>query len=357
MEYYASTNSSMEEIMNKSGGKKMGGIARAKSLTPEARKEIASKAAKARWSNEELPIAEFAGELKFGELTFPCAVLSDGTRVLTETDFMTGLGMYRSGALSVRRASSADGGAQMPLYLAFKNLLPYVVKHLGDVHVKPLKYKTLSGGTAHGIQASIIPKICSIWLDARKADVLGSRQKLVADRAEMLLRGLAEVGIIALVDEATGYQNERAKDALAKILEAFVAKELQPWVHTFPSEYYENLFRLRGLIFPRDSIKKPLYFGHLTNNIVYSRLAPKILEQLKKETPRDDKGRHKHQLHRKLTADIGHPKLREHLASSITLMKISDTYEQFERLLDRALPKYNETMVLPFNDVEPDTGI
>lgn len=95
-------------------------------------------------------------------------------------------------------------------------------------------------------------------------------------------------------------------------------------------------------------IKNPLYFGQLTNNIVYSRLAPEILEQLKKETPRDDKGRHKHQLHRKLTADIGHPKLREHLASSITPMRVSDTYGQFERLLDRALPKYNETMVLPF---------
>ena len=140
-------------------------------------------------------------------------------------------------------------------------------------------------------------------------------------------------------------------------MEAFVAKELQPWVHTFPSEYYENLFRLRGLTFPQDSVKKPMYFGHLTNNIVYARLAPKVLEQLKKETPRDDKGRHKHQLHRKLTTDIGHPKLREHLASSVTLMRISDSYDQFEKLLDRVHPKYNETMVLPYMGVEPEVGI
>ena len=75
---------------------------------------------------------------------------------------MAGLGMYRSGALSVRRELNAEGSAQMPLYLAYKNLLPYVVKHLGDVHIKPLKYKTLTGGTANGIQASIIPKICPV---------------------------------------------------------------------------------------------------------------------------------------------------------------------------------------------------
>jgi hypothetical protein len=336
-----------------SGGKRAGGIARAKALSQSERKDIAANAAQARWN---LPVAEYAGELKFGELTFPCAVLSDGTRVLTETDFMAGLGMYRSGALSVRRGHGESGGAQIPLYLAFKNLEPFVAKHLSDVHIKPRRYRTLSGGTAKGgIPATLIPKICSVWLDARKAGVLGQRQEQIADKAELLLRGLAEVGIIALVDEATGYQRDRANDALAKILEAFIAKELKPWVHTFPNEFYENLFRLRGMSYPADSVKKPQYFGHLTNNIIYARLAPKVLEELKKATPRDEKGRHKHQLHRRLTTEIGHPRLREHIASVVSLMKVSDRYKQFEEFLERAHPKYNETIPLPLP--EPETGI
>ena len=337
-------------------GKAKGGAARAKALTAQQRKEIAKKGARARWvaANENVPIADYAGELTFGELKFPCAVLSDGTRVLSETDFMAGLGMYRSGALSVRREAMEDGGAQIPLYLAYKNLLPFVIRHLGDVHIKPLRYKTLTGGIAHGIPATVIPKICSIWLDARKEGKLGPRQKKIADRAELLLRGLAEVGIVALVDEATGFQKHRAKDALAKILEKFIAKELQPWVHTFPDEFYEQLFRLRGLTFPVDTVKRPPYFGHLTNNIVYARLAPKVLEQLKKETPRTPEGRHKTHLHRKLTPDIGHPKLREHLASVVTLMKISNNYTQFEQYLDRAHPKFNESLPLFVDDVGDD---
>lgn len=343
--------------MPSTNGKRAGGYARAKSLSPEARKLAASKAARARWENAALPVARYAGELKFGDLVFPCAVLDDDTRVLTESDFMSGLGMYRSGALSVRRDGGEEGGAHVPLYLAYKNLEPYVLKHLDDVHNRPLKYRTMAGAIAHGIRATLVPKICSIWLDARKDGVLGSRQEQIADRAELLLRGLAEVGIIALVDEATGRQKDRAADALAKILEAFVAKELQPWVKTFPSEFYEQLFRLRGLQFPRDTVKRPQYFGHLTNNIVYSRLAPQVLAKLSEETPRNENGRYKHQLFRRLTPDFGHPKLREHLASAVTLMKISGNYQEFIQHLDYVHPKFNETIEIRFDGEEPATGI
>ena len=141
------------------------------------------------------------------------------------------------------------------------------------------------------------------------------------------MRALAHVGIIALVDEATGYQKDRASDALQRILEAFIAKELQPWVRTFPDDFYEELFRLRGLTFPRDTVKRPQYFGHITNDIVYKRLAPRVLQELKRTTPRaPETGRHTHQLHRRLTPEIGHPKLREYMASVVTAMKLSADY-------------------------------
>jgi hypothetical protein len=105
------------------------------------------------------------------------------------------------------------------------------------------------------------------------------------------------------------------------------------------------------LKYPKDTVKKPQYFGRLTNDIIYKRLAPSVLDELKKVTPRDDKGRHKHQLHRRLTDDIGHPKLREHIAS-VTVMKLSDNYDHFLSMLDRAHPRYGETAPLPFNDTQ-----
>ena len=171
------------------------------------------------------------------------------------------------------------------------------------------------------------------------------------------MRGLAHVGIIALVDEATGYQEVRAKDALARILEAFIAKELQAWVHTFPDDFYREIFRLRGLEFPKDRVKRPKYFGILTNDIVYKRLAPGVLEELKRVTPRSDRGYPKHKLFQRLTSNVGYPKLREHLGSVVTMMKLSQEWGDFLEKLDRIHPRYGDQLPLPFDyDGERDDG-
>lgn len=331
-------------MAKKDESKIVGAMARAAALSPEERSEIAKKAAKKRW---DVPQASYTGTLKLGDFELPCAVLSDGTRVLTETDFMRGMGMYRSGALSVRRGQG-KAGAQVPLYLAFKNLIPYINMHLGNVHELVLKYKTERGSTAHGIRADLIPKICDVWIDAQEDDVLGARQEQIADKAKLIMRALAHVGIIALVDEATGFQRERATNALAEILEKYIEKELQPWIKTFPDDYYEELFRLRGLEFPGDTVKRPQYFGHLTNDIIYKRLAPAVLDELKSTTPRDDSGRRKHKFFQKLTTDLGHPKLREHMASILTIMRLSNDYEDFYEKLEKIHPQYNKTLQIQY---------
>jgi hypothetical protein len=204
------------------------------------------------------------------------------------------------------------------------------------------------GQKAQGYRAELLQMVCDVYLDARKGGMLTQSQEKIADQAEMLVRGFARVGIIALVDEATGYQRDRASDALARILEQFIAKELQPWVKTFPDEFYEQLFRLRGLEFPRDTVKRPQYFGYLTNDIIYKRLAPGILDELKRTEPKTPSGRRKGTIQQRLTPDLGHPKLREHLASVTTIMALSDDYEDFMRKLDKRHPKYGETISFDF---------
>jgi hypothetical protein len=97
--------------------------------------------------------------------------------------------------------------------------------------------------------------------------------------------------------------------------EAFIARELQPWVQTFPADYYEELFRLRGLDYSTASVRRPQYFGVLANDIVYKRLAPGVLDELKRVTPKTETGRLKHKLFQRLTMNLGYPKLREHLGA------------------------------------------
>ena len=197
-----------------------------------------------------------------------------------------------------------------------------------------------------------MPKVCEVWLSARDAKALTKIQLPVAERADILMRGLAHVGIIALVDEATGYQDDRPRLALARILEAFIAKELQPWVQTFPADYYREIFRLRGLSYPTDKVKRPKYFGILTNDIVYKRLAPGVLTELKRV--KQDEGKPRDKLFQRLTQNIGYPKLREHLGSVVTIMKLSDAWSDFNSKLDRLHPRYSPQLVLPLEYQEDD---
>lgn len=118
---------------------------------------------------------------------------------------------------------------------------------------------------------------------------------------------------------------------------------------TFPTDYYHEMFRLRGLEYPKDTVKRPQYFGMLTNDIVYKRLAPGVLNELKRVTPRTDSGRHRQHLFRRLTTNVGYPKLREHLGSVVTMMKLSDGWHDFMKKLDRLHPRYGETIQLPLD--------
>lgn len=317
-------------------GASKGGTARAKKLSPEKRSEIARAAVEARWAKagrKPVPQATHTGELQIGNTSIPCAVLEDGTRLLTQWGFYRAIG--RSGRPAGGWGSDVEKVAP---FLDLDNLKPYVSKELAD-STKPIIFRVARGGKAYGYRAELLPQVCEVYLSARQDGALLKTQLKFAQACEILTRGLAHVGIIALVDEATGYQAERARDALAKILEAFVAKELRKWMKTFPADFYEELFRLRGL--PYDgSVKKPQYIGHLTNDLVYSRLAPGVKAELKRVTPRNEKGRPKHQLHRRLTGDVGHPKLLEHLAAVTALMRGCDTWDEFKKLIDRSLRPY-----------------
>ena len=326
-------------------GGRTGGKARAKKLSPERRAEIARAGADARWKGKPV-VALYDGTLTIGEASFPCAVLEDGTRVLSEQTFMSGMGIYRSGALSKRRASAGEDGARMPLSLAFKNLKPFIDKHLPDVH-EPLKYRTMNGNLAHGIPAENIPKICEVWLDARAAGVLGRAQLRVAAKAEIVLRGLAHVGIVALVDEATGYQEVRDRQALQAILDAFLRREFAAWAKRFPDEFYREIFRLRGWKWRGMRVNRPYPVAHYTKDIVYARLAPGILGELEKRNPRKG-GRRAAKHHQLLTDGVGHPALAQHLYAVLGLMRASKTWSGFMRLLDAAFPKYGDTLSFEF---------
>jgi hypothetical protein len=331
-------------------GAQKGGKARAEKLTSEQRQEIARQAAEARWEREDaqkgivIPRATHIGELVIGDSTIKCAVLEDGIRVLTRATFVKAMG--RTG--KAKGGRGYDDEFRTPVFLTAKNLRPFIPDGILE-NSTPIIFK-LSGQRVIGYKAELLPQVCGVFIDAERAGVLTLNQIPIAKKCNILLRGFATVGIIALVDEATGYQEVRDRQALEKILERYIRGELGKWAKTFPDEFYKEMFRLRGWQYSPLSVKRPQYIGHLTNDIVYARLAPGVLDELRRREPKDDRGRRRHKFFQWLTDDIGHPRLREHLVATLALMRVSSGWDEFNRMLQRAFPKINTNLGLPLDE-------
>jgi len=301
-------------------------------------------------NKKKIPEALYEGVLEIGDAKIPCAVLNEGTRVLTQTEMLTALG--RSPRPKGRGSRAVD---ELPPFLATKSLQPFIDEDLRE-STKPIEFKPLKGDPDRrsiGYQAETLPKICEAMLQARDAGALHATQVPLAKKAEILMRGLAHVGIIALVDEATGFQEIRDRIALQKILDKYLTDEWAKWTKTFPDEFYTQLFRLKGIPYPPPGKHKnwrPGYVGHWTNDIVYSRLAPGVLKELKKLNPRTEKGYRKRKYFQHLTQDYGTPALHEHLSNAIFLMRGCRNWDDFQRRLEAAAPKQGDTIPLPLDD-------
>ncbi|EHQ92113.1 P63C domain-containing protein [Desulfosporosinus youngiae] len=288
---------------------------------------------------EQLRKAAYKGDVVIGNIRIPCAVLDNGKRVLSETGITHAILGTASGASRRLKKEHQEAGAPLPVFIAPKNLKPFVDKALDVGSLDPILY--LDGKrTVSGYDASILPTVCDIWLNAREANILQKQQLDKALKAEILMRGLAHTGIIALIDEATGYQEVREKDALQKLLAIYLTDERLKWAKMFPDEYYRQLFRLRKWNYDPLDTHRPRLVGKLTNQLVYEKLPPGVLDELKKLNPVKNKqsGRREATHHQHLSTDIGQKDLRDHLMQLIAIMRISSSWEIFKKNFQKAFP-------------------
>jgi len=278
------------------------------------------------------------GNLYIGDLSIPCAVLENGERVVSRKGIANLLGR-KIGGRAYEKGTT----------LIASNLKEYTTKEFNYIMDNPIKYK--SGRQNYsGFKADIIPKTCEIWLKAKDENALTDSQKPIARQAEIVMRALAQVGIISLIDEATGYQNVRDSEELRKILDTYLKKEFSSWAKRFPDEFYQHIFRLRNWKWKGMEINRPQAqaVARYTTDLIYARLAPGIHEELKKLNPiNPSKGNRRSKHHQWLTEEVGHPQLAQHIYAVMALMRASKTWEEFKRIVDTSLPKQPETLQIP----------
>ena len=278
--------------------------------------------------------ATHRGYLNIADSEIPCAVLKNGNRVISQTGLFKAFDRPRKGEKRQEGLPSIIGAA---------NLLPYVTEELREKG-KTIHYFHTNGTIAAGYNAEFIPLICTLYLDANKAEpsVLVASQMKLVERAEILLRILAKVGITGLIDEATGYQYDREKDALQVLLSKYIGEEFLPWTSRFPREYYQEIFRLYGWKYDPLSLKRPQFIGKFTKEFVYNEMSPEILKELEIKNPTLDNGRRRRKHHQHLTEEIGVPHLERHLTKLVTVMQLSDSIDDFRDNFQRAFRRTNQ---------------
>jgi hypothetical protein len=289
----------------------------------------------------KIPKITHEGILPIGNTQIPCYVLDNGQRVLS------GRGVQNLLKLTDEHKQGQEiAGSRLKRLFNYKAFKPILLNNLGSDRFQIIKCRK-GKKIIHGYNATSLVDLCDAIIEVKNSGVkLTTRQKIIATQAEILIRSVAKVGIIALVDEATGFQRDRDHEELQKILEAYINKEFLPWSKVFPDEFYEHMFRLRGWRYSPLSVKRPQLVGKLTNKIVYDKLPPGVLKELKEITPKSKSGHYTKRFHQGLTIDIGHRHLENHLAVIITLMRVSPNWRIFEGLFNKAFPKNKQMKLL-----------
>lgn len=281
----------------------------------------------------EIHEATHRGILHIAGANVPCAVLSNGKRIISQTGLFQAFDRPRKGEKRQEGLPSIVGAA---------NLLPFVTDELKEKS-RAIHYVHTNGKLASGYDAEIIPVICELYLTANDMDgiLVESQQKIVL-RATAIIRALAKVGITALIDEATGYQYDREKDELQRLLQAYIAEDYLKWQARFPRKYYQEVFRLHSWEYDPQSLKRPQYLGKFTNEFVYKQLPKGVLEELRRKNPTNDNGNRRRRHHQHLTNDVGIPHLDRHLTKLITVMELSENVENFKKNFNRVFNKIEQ---------------
>jgi len=213
--------------------------------------------------------------------------------------------------------SSAKGGAdRLGRFVGQKRIKPFVSEALAARIEVPIPFIPKDGGPAgSGYEATALAAICGAVVVAMAERRLQKQQEHIGQQAGRLLSAFANLGIIALVDEATGYQKERAADAMQRKLDAYISGDMREWDKMFPDDFWEEMARLEGL----DEAPKvrPLRWGKYVMAFIYDAMDKDVGNKLREINPNPRFRKNHHQW----LAEYGKDRLVKHLWQVIGVMK------------------------------------
>ncbi len=320
--------------VSKPSKQSLGGVARARNMLPEQRSAQSRAAAQRRWlkpeDRGEMPEAVSQGTITIGDTVIDVYVLKDRRRLVSKRAMARALGL------------KSEGGNAFSKTLNGKTIGSKIPPELREKIENHLVFKPLSGDPAHGYEATVLIELCDFLMQIR-ADLLGS-QAFLAEQAETIIRAAAKLGIIALIDEATGFIDDKRREEYRELWQTFLREEAAQWEKdVFPNDLFDIMYKLYGLkrLDPKSS-KHPKFFAKFLRKYVYEPLANSrgaILRELDLKNPVVyASGGRRYKMFQFLSEEVGLPELRKHIWKTVGIGLSVGTREQFDRSFYHAFP-------------------
>lgn len=200
------------------------------------------------------------------------------------------------------------------------------------------------------VDCRVVTDFCRLMLRLRECGKLGESYLRYAQNCEKFMVGLADTGLVALIDEATGYAKKR-RDEYQRLFLAFIRDERSDWVKEFPDSFFAGIYKIYNL--EKIGRNHPQFFGGFIAKYVYWPLADSkgaILEKLREKDPYVKVGTRRYKLHQFLTQEIGKPALHDHLVRIGLLLDMSRNKNDFRRQFQKAFPRAGDQMEFDFAD-------
>lgn len=329
-----------------------GGLARARSLSAEQLSDIGKQAAAKRWglpeSRGELPEADSQGILPIGDVNIDCYVLKDRRRLIHKRAMARALGL------------KSEGGNAFMKTLNGKTLGSKIPAELREKIANHIVFKPLGGDPAHGYEAAVLIDLCVALLDA-EPDLLPS-QKFLAKQAEIIIRAAAKVGIVALIDEATGFIKDKRRNEYRELWMECIRDEARKWEEPeFPDDLFDVFYKTYGLKrFNPSNTQHPKFFSKLIRKYIYQPLLNSngaILELLDEKNPVVyANGGRRYKLYQFLTDEIGLPAVRAQIWQVVGIGKGSRSKAQLETRFFESFPEARPARPGAIRDLYDELG-
>lgn len=263
----------------------------------------------------KIPRAMFSGVLTIGDGSIPSYVLEGGIRVFSTTGLIKSLGFKHN--------ANADE------IFKSKQIQPYLPS-IADRQIRGnlIEFYTDKGTLAKGYDVERFIEICQAYSQAlEEGKLIFPRHLEAAKKANAILRACSKIGIIALVDEVTGYQYARAENELQFKLKLYLSEEMRGWEKTFPDDLWIQFARLTHWS-GTPTKNRPRHWGYFVMDLIYRSLDPDVAKYLKENKPEPKRGQNYHQW---FNEDYGVKKLREHINRIIGMAQAADSISELKQ--------------------------